>query len=410
MIDELLTGYRVLDLTDLQGYTCGRILAAHGAEVIKVEHPSGDKWRTISRSPAGSENLFWYINNVGKLGITLDLESDAGIVIYKQLVEKTDIVIETFHPGYLDKIGIGYTDLEKVNRGIILTSITPFGQNGPYNDYRGSELIASAMSGVLKTIGFPDRAPVKEAGDACIFHANAAASTAAMFALYERGVNGQGQHIDVSMQEVGAARNTVCLLSYQFDGLPHQRAGALFSNGALPPRRFTWELMDGLLCRSLDGRLGGGPSANPALSEWMDAEGVKNPLAVVDWTRQTQLSLSPEVTRELETAMDEFFRMHTKEETQTAIRDRGIGGTIVQEPYEILMDEHLRDRQFLGEHNMGAHENMELPNYFIRLSGMEALPPRPAPGLGEHNMEIFGELLGISGKKMQQLRDAKVIT
>lgn len=410
MIDELLTGYRILDLTDLHGYTCGRILAAHGAEVIKIEPPGGDKWRTVGRSPSGWETLFWVINNTGKKGVSLDLESDAGAEIFKLLVEKTDIVIETFNPGYLDKLGIGYRQLETINPGIILTSITPFGQNGPYKDYRGSELVASAMSGVLKTIGYPDRAPVKEAGDACIFHASAAASAATMFALYERGSSGRGQHVDVSMQEVAAARNTVCLLSYQFDKLPHQRAGTLFSNGALPPRRFAWELKDGLLCRSLDGRLGGGPSANPALSEWMDTEGVENPLARIDWSRQTQLSLSPEVASELEAAMDGFFRMHTKEELKTAIRVRGIGGTIVQEPYEILMDGHLRDRGFLDRQNVGDHDNMELPDYFIRLSGMEAMPPRSAPGVGEHNREIFGELLGLSEKRIQQLRDAGVIT
>ena len=217
MINDLLTGYRVLDLTDLHGYTCGRILASYGAEVIKVEPPEGDKWRAIEKSSAGWENLFWFINNTGKKGISLDLESEAGIEIFKQLIEKTDIVIETFNPGYLDKIGIGYPVLETINPAVILTSITPFGQNGPYKDYRGSELVASVMSGVLKTIGFPDSAPVKEAGDACIFHANAAASTATMFALYERGISGRGQHVDVSMQEVAAARNTVCLLSYQFD-------------------------------------------------------------------------------------------------------------------------------------------------------------------------------------------------
>ena len=97
MINELLTGYRVLDLTDLHGYTCGRILASHGAEVIKIEPPGGDKWRIIERSPTGRKNLFWSINNTGKMGVSLDIESDAGVDIFKQLIGKTDIVIETLH-------------------------------------------------------------------------------------------------------------------------------------------------------------------------------------------------------------------------------------------------------------------------------------------------------------------------
>jgi crotonobetainyl-CoA:carnitine CoA-transferase CaiB-like acyl-CoA transferase len=409
MINDMLSGYRVLDLTDVTGYACGRILASFGADVIKIEPPGGDPWRSIERAPSGFGNIFWSVNNTNKRSITLDLTQPAGIELFYKLVSEADVVVESCQPGYLSGLGIDYQSLAKTNPGIIVTSITPFGQSGPYATFRGSELVACALSGVLKTIGYPDRAPVKEAGDACIYHACSAGFTATMFALYERGNSGLGQHIDVSVQEAAASRNMIALMIYQFDKQKRCRAGDYFSNGSTPPGKVLWELKDGLLSRYLNGRLGGGPSSNPALATWMQEKGFGNRLASVDWNDSIRNPIPEDLAQELETAVAEFFEQQTRAEVRQAITERGIGGTLVQEPADVLADEHIRARDFLGPVSIDNGADVEYPRYFVRISGTEPTDASSAKLPGEDNEEIYGSLLGISDDEIERLRDQRVI-
>src|SRR3989338_8654583 len=169
MVEEKKTGgmlspYRVLDLTDEKGLLCGKLLGDLGADVIKVERPGGDPARKIGpfyHDEADPEkSLFWFAFNTSKRGITLDIESAAGQATFKKLVETADFVIESFPPGYLDKLGLGYSALEKVNPGVIMVSITPFGQTGPYKDYKAPDIVAWAMGGVMYPWGDADRPPV----------------------------------------------------------------------------------------------------------------------------------------------------------------------------------------------------------------------------------------------------------
>ena len=408
MLNQLLNGYRVLDLSDLHGYSCGRILASVGAEVIKIEPPTGDPWRDLPHQRVSDQGLYWYVHNMGKQSLSLDLKCAQGQEVFRKLVAQADVIVESFQPGYLDSLQIGYEALAKLKPELIMVSITPFGQQGPYRDLAGSELVVSALSGLLKGTGYPDRAPVKEAGDACIFHACAAAFTATSMALFERGNSGQGQHVDISMQEVAAARNTVGLMAYQFDGLSHTRAGSLFSNGALPPRRFIWQLQDGYICRALDGRLGGGPSANIGLSEWVDAEGADNPFREIDWKTATLVSLPLETRNQLDAALERFFATQTVASVEQAINKFQIGGTLVRHAGEALTDEHLSERSFFTPLSY-ADNKLKLPNYFIQIARLDQPGASPAPALGEHNQQILGKFLGMTNTQIQQLQDAGVI-
>ncbi|MEE8419571.1 MAG: CoA transferase, partial [Dehalococcoidales bacterium] len=138
--EGMLSPYRVLDLTDEKGLLCGKILGDLGADVIKIERPGGDPARRLGpfykNEPDPEKSLFWFALNTSKRGITLDIETAGGQEIFKQLVKGADFVIESFSPGYLDKLGLGYPALEKINPGLILVSITPFGQTGPYRDWK----------------------------------------------------------------------------------------------------------------------------------------------------------------------------------------------------------------------------------------------------------------------------------
>ena len=138
--EGILTGYRVLDVTDEKGLFCGKVLGDYGADVIKVEPPGGDPARDIGpfykEIPDRNKSLFWFFTNSSKRGITLNLETVDGREIFKRLVKTAHFVIESFDPGYMAGLGLGYDDLEKINPGLVMTSITPYGQKGPYAHYK----------------------------------------------------------------------------------------------------------------------------------------------------------------------------------------------------------------------------------------------------------------------------------
>jgi len=159
--EGMLSPYRVLDLTDTNGLLCGKLLGDLGADVIKIERPGGDAARNLGpfyHDEADPEkSLFWFAFNTSKRGITLDIETAEGQETLKSLVKGADFVIESFPPGYLDRLGLGYSALEKINPRIILVSITPFGQTGPYKDYKAPDIVAFAMGGYMYPFGDPDR-------------------------------------------------------------------------------------------------------------------------------------------------------------------------------------------------------------------------------------------------------------
>ncbi|GAJ12047.1 unnamed protein product, partial [marine sediment metagenome] len=212
-----LSPCRVLDITDEKGLYCGKLLGDLGADVIKIERPGGDPARRIGPfyhdEPDPERSLFWFALNTSKRGITLDIESADGQEILKKLVKSADFVIESFPPGYLDKLGLSYSALEKLNPGIIMVSITPFGQTGPYKDYKAPDIVAWAMGGQTYLYGDPDRPPVRISHHSHAYlHAAAEAAVGAMMALYHREMTGEGQQVDISIQE-SAARSSQRFIS-----------------------------------------------------------------------------------------------------------------------------------------------------------------------------------------------------
>ena len=163
-----LTGYRALDLTDSKGALCAKLLADLGAEVIKIEKPEGDAARNIppfaGGKPHPEKSLHFLFRNANKFGITLDLETSEGKTIFKRLVEKTDVLVENFTPGYMKDLELDYPSIKKINPGLIMASITDFGQSGPYRDWKGSPIVHFAMSGNMIDSGFPGEPPVNIPG------------------------------------------------------------------------------------------------------------------------------------------------------------------------------------------------------------------------------------------------------
>jgi crotonobetainyl-CoA:carnitine CoA-transferase CaiB-like acyl-CoA transferase len=191
----MLNNCRALDLSNENGFLCGKILADLGVDVIKVEKPGGDASRRIGPYwhdiPDPEKSLYWYVYNSNKRGITLDIETAEGQSVFRKLVQKADFVIESFPPGYLDKIGLGYSELSKIKSNIIMASITPFGQTGPYRDYLTSDIVTMGMSGILYQTGDTDQPPLHMSLPQACMLAGADAAAGSMIAYYHREKTGR---------------------------------------------------------------------------------------------------------------------------------------------------------------------------------------------------------------------------
>ncbi len=285
-------------------------------------------------------------------------------------------------PSLLAK-GCDVPQLQAVNPRLVHVSVSPFGSRGPAAEWQGSELVASAMSGTLLLTGEPDRAPVKEALDACTFHAEMVAAAGAMAAHFERQRSGRGQHVDVSVQEVAFNRNVSSILVWQFDRRKLHRVGGALNYGRAIVRCI-WPLSDGWCFHSLmTGRFGA--PANQALSDWMDECGVDNPLRGVDWLRYNRSTLDAGIRAQWERAIEAFFRTRSKHDIRSEGRRRGINACAVAEPGEVLNDAHLDARGFWQQQG-----GLRVPGRFVALT---AGAPAPARSVASSNRS--GPLSGV---------------
>ena len=305
---------------------------------------------------------------------------------------------------------MGYDDLNKVNPKVILTSVTVFGQKGPYSAYKGEELVASAMGGALMTNGYPDRPPVKEALDANLYHANAASALGTVMALFASKTSGHGQHVDVASQEVSSTRNMTGKIVYQFDKRLIKRSGDRHQMG-LHSARWIWQCKDGYLWFNLMGGKVGAP-ANRALTQWIDDDGFEeNPLREMgDWKHFDRSTLDPEVRSRLEATMEKFFLSHTKQEIAEEGARRGMRATIANTPAELTTHPQLVARDFWGAFkNDDSPSEFNYPLFFFKASETDNRLKSGVPGIGEHNQQVYQDDLGMSAEEIADLIEKKVI-
>ena len=410
MVNALLDGFRALDLTDETGFICGKILATMGVETVKVEKPGGDPNRRIPPYYRNKDtSLYWLAYNTDKRSITLNLETDQGRELFRRLVEKVDFVLESFTPGYLDNLELGYDDLCRINPGIIMTSITPFGQKGPYAQYKGCELIASAMSGVMLTNGDPDRPPLREGPDSIYYRSNAAAALGTVMAHFHRRITGEGQQVDVSLQEVAASRTTTNLVVWEFDKRLIKRNSIIRTVGARATQ-WLWPCKDGYVFWAFMGGPIGAP-ANRALSKWMDDDGMENPLnRVTNWEEFDMATVPKEDLDAQQEAIRKFFLNHAKREITDEGLQRRINACAVNNPADVLEYPQLGERGFwtnLGHPELGT--TLSYPKYFFLSSETENFVKHRAPLVGEDNEDIYAKELGLSGTEISRLKENGII-
>jgi len=417
--EGLLSNYRILDLTDYKGIYCAKVLADLGADVIKIEKPGGDATRNIGPFykdiPHPEKSIFWWAYNTSKRGITLNIETADGKEIFRRLVKNADAVVESFSPGYLDRLGLGYAALCELNPGIIMTSISPFGQTGPYKDWKADDLVGWSMAGQAYVTGDDDRPPCQVSFPHCYLVAGAHAASATLAALYYRELSGEGQRVDVSMQESVLWTTLQLVQFWDMMKINLFRAGSKRSMGTALFR---------LAFPCKDGHVGfliaGGQLASismPPLIKWMAEEGMlgafedKKDWGPKDWTQKVDaMALTQEIVDAWEDSLIKFFANKTKAEIYEKAREKSMIIYPVSTTKDLAENAQLKDRNFYVE--VEHPELGEVITYLGSPYKMTEAPwriSRRAPLIGEHNQEIYEEELGLSKDEMRLLKEAGII-
>lgn len=414
--EGLLAPYRILDLTDEKGYICGKILGDLGAEVMKVEPPGGDKGRRkgpfYKDEPCHEGSLFWNAFNVNKKGITLNVSSTEGRSIFEKLVKKFDVVIESFPPGYMDGLDLGYEEISKINPDLIYASITPFGEEGPYKDYKATDIVVMALSGYMYLNGDTDRAPVTFSFPQAFLLAGATAATGIIVALYHRNWTGEGQKVDVSAQECMCWAMMQAQQYWDLLEMICTRSGPYWhAYMAGTKSRLNWKCKDGYVTFLMFGGQVGARFMQRFM-EWMDEEGKGEPfLKDIDWYWAFHYAgASQELTDRVSEPVARFFSAYTKDELYKGARERGIQLYPVSTVEDIAKNEQLKARGFWTNVDFpGAEVPVTFPGSFVKTSHSPPAIKRRAPLVGEHNEEIFVSELGFSREEMLLLYDKGTI-
>jgi crotonobetainyl-CoA:carnitine CoA-transferase CaiB-like acyl-CoA transferase len=399
----ILSELRVLELTHRpSGSFCAKLLADQGAETIKVEPPGwGDQSRHeppfIGDEPHPDRSSTFLAFNTNKRGITLDMEQTEGRNLFRRVAESADMVIESYPPGRMAELGLDYETLSESNPQVILVSITYFGQDGAYANYRGDDLVAQAMGGYLYAVtGSAAKPPMGTALQQMEVTAARNGAVAVMAALMRREQTERGTHIDVSTMEAAVSTPSGLIHPYTYTGRNPHRGG---SDG---------NVMDGMHLPTLDGEVtlttaGTGGRPMQAWSEFLDEPGLLDSRFA---TRGGRMEHWEELYSLVAPKLAQWTNLDLMRETMA----RGLVVGLVQTPTQVVKSPHLAERGFFVELDHAETGPLQYPGSGFFIDGDNAMEAaRPAPKLGEHNVEILGGELGLTLRQLGLLRAARVI-
>lgn len=399
-----LAGRRVLELADERGVYCGKLLADMGADVIKIERPGGDATRDIppfwGDQPHPEKGLFFLYTNTSKRGVTLDIRRAEGQGLLKRLIETADLVLETFPPGFLEGHGLGYGSFRELNPSLVLTSVTDFGQTGPHRSFKSSEIVASALGGSMHVVGEGEDPPVKLAGSQAHMMASTFAAVSSMIALHRSAISGEGQQVDISVEEATVSVSHICGVGKWLDDgiIPRRRGTGLFASvpsGAYP-------CTDGMIYLMVNR-----PLHWQALARWIHE--VTGNQEVLDPMFEGPSSTRQPYRELLDIFISELTSRFTVEEIYHEGQGRHIAFTPVNSAAAVVRDAHLVARDyFVGVEHPGRG-TLEYPGAPYRHSATPWRIARPAPAVGEHNREVYGVELGIAEEELRSLEEDGVI-
>jgi len=382
---------------------CTKLLASLGAEVIKIEKPgTGDDARRIG--PFRQDNpdpecsgLFLYLN-AGKLGVTLNLETDGGLSAFRALIRDADILVENNLPREMERLGLTYEELQAPNPGLIMTSITPFGYTGPYRDYQATDLISFHAGGLgyitpRPVVGLPDKGPLRARGHIADFIAGLDAAAGTLCALYERDRSGTGQHLDISEQESVAVSVATLFAGYSYTGNTPARVGAApYQPVAMLPCK------DGYVdiqCMTDE--------------QWMRLVEV---MGDPDWAHLDifkDVFSRAENWQSLQPLLADWLSTRGKHEFYLEAQAKRVPSAPVNTVEDIVGSDHLAARGFFVESEHPVAGTLTYPGPLMKLSGTPQDTAQRAPLLGEHNESVLGGRLGYSREDLSRVRNAVVV-
>ena len=405
MPEQALADLKVLDLTHfIAGPYCTKLLADYGADVIKVERPGhGDGARHMGPfyedTPHPEKSGLFLHLNTNKRGITLNLKSRLGLRISHELVKWADVVVENFRPGVLSRLGLEYPVLEEINPRIVLTSISNFGQTGPYKDFRAAEIVPYALSGVMHTSGLPSREPIKMGGNVLQYQAGASATLHTLVAFQGSEIRGKGEHVDISILDVQTSsvdRATSMLLAYQYTSQSARRG---------------WESQDsangGFLHQCKDGYINIFPDAGfvaKALQMIERGDLLEDPRFAAP-----EMQVEQESMEIFQSIFEPWLLEHTVEEAWMAAQKARLLSGPIYTSAQLTANPVFAARGYWCKAERAYVGSL---TYSGRPFIMEDTPwvlRRPAPTLGEHNQEVYCGLLGYSRLDLARLRESGVI-
>lgn len=394
-----LEGLKILEMGQLlAGPFASVMLAWFGAEVIKIEPPgSGDplrSWRGMYKGTA----LWWYILGRNKKCVTVNLRSPKGHGIVRELAGKVDVVLENFKPGTLEKWGLGYEDLKKINPRLIMARISGWGQTGPYSHKPGFASVAEGVGGFRYVNGYPDRPSVRpnlSLGDSL---AGLHAALGILMAVYHRDVKGtgQGQMVDVAIYEAVYNMMEGIVPEYDKGGVIRQREGTRLS-GIVPTG--TYPCRDGI-----DIIIGG--NSDSIFKRMMNAMGRPDMAADPRFEHNNDRARHAD---EIDQAIAEWTRRHDSKEVIRILEEVTVPVGPIYSVVDMLKDPHFQARGLFEDVDLGGGDMVKLPTLIPKLSETPGGMDWVGPALGAHNKEVFGGLLGYSDEKLKALAEEGVI-
>jgi CoA:oxalate CoA-transferase len=393
-----LAGLRVVDLTQyIAGPYCTKLLADYGADVIKLEPPGeGDPSRRLGPFPGCEPHLeksgmFLYLNT-NKRSVTLDIRATDGQDLMRRLVERADILVESFEPRVLPSLGLGYEELRAINSRLVMTSISNFGQDGPYRDWRAQEINVYALSGLMYITGEPDAEPLKAGGQQSQFVAGLTGALATMTAITARRVSGRGQHVDVSILETAVSQMGETFTLYTHAGKVATRSGN---------RQATRHPVAFFPCRDGYVALIASREDNyEALVEMTGLEELRD-------ERFATATLRRQSADEFDAILARYLMAHDKAEILRESQARKLPVGVVMTPGELLRDPHYCAREFFVDIDHPVAGRLTYPSTSMRWSKTPWQAGR-APVLGEHSRAVYDDL-GVSADRQAELSQRHVI-
>ena len=399
-----LAGVRVLDLTQFEaGPSCTEALAWLGAEVVKVENPlGGDPGRAATAAQKDKDSWYFLLFNANKKSITVNLKRPEGLALVKQLAAKADVMIENFAPGAIERLGLGYDVIKAINPGIIYAQVKGFGEGSPYEHNLAFDMIAQASGGVMSITGEPDQPPVKPGTTLGDTGTGMLMAISILGALYRKKETGQGQRLQVAMQDAIMHYIRVAFARQANTGQPAPRAGAKLLSGANPPAGI-------FPCKP------GGPNdyvyiytsrTNPL--HWQRLCEVIGRKDLISDPRYATGAVRAEREAEIDEMVSQWTRTQTKHDAMRIIGAAGIPAGAVLDTMELQNDPTFEARGIMQTIQHPANGPFKMPAWPVRHDGR---PPevKPAPLLGQHTDEVLGEWLGVPAAEVKALKDKEIV-